>query len=92
MQTRLLLQNRQLLVHPGHVNPNSWVIQDKNALLVYTAGRTGQPKGVLIDHTTLLNQVRIQNCKLGFFKHQFKKNVLAIVVFYLFNFLKESVN
>jgi len=33
------------------------VLKDKNALLLYTAGRTGQPKGILIDHTTLLNQV-----------------------------------
>ena len=31
--------------------------RNRNALLVYTSGLTGQPKGVVIDHDTLNNQI-----------------------------------
>lgn len=48
---------------PGHrhaagINPDNMINSDSLAYIIYTSGTTGRPKGVMIEHKSLVNYIR----------------------------------
>ncbi|MBE9228589.1 amino acid adenylation domain-containing protein [Phormidium sp. LEGE 05292] len=56
VQTMLYLDaDWELIAQESSANPNSEVIPENLAYVLYTSGSTGQPKGVAIEHRQILN-------------------------------------
>ena len=57
-----IIRNDIIKVHADAIvntaNPDVEVYQDDTAYMIYTSGSTGNPKGVMISHENICNQVQ----------------------------------
>ncbi|GJM68502.1 hypothetical protein HMSSN036_07180 [Paenibacillus macerans] len=73
-ETAAPLDAATLIIHPDHVKPDSGVadvslskfLDNELAFCIHTSGSEGKPKGVLLPHDTVCNQIEGKKQLLGF--------------------------
>ena len=82
------LQNT--LNHYSEINPIQAITSKNLAYVIYTSGTTGKPKGVMIEHKSVINLIIMQSEELGLYT-QFQGSQLTLNCLWYANYVFDDM-